>query len=169
MTDNVKETENVIDEGAPVTEEGIANEGAHQPDDEAYNGEDTAISDVSDDTATDNAAHDNGGTDYAKIIAEDLATLKAQFPELHGIEAITQLNNPLRYAALRDLGLTAEEAYLATAKRVARDTRAHLKSAHGKSAGRSTGMSYSELAAARELFPGKNDAELERLYKRVSK
>ena len=170
MTDNVKETENVIDEGAPVTEEGIANEGAHQPDDEAYNGEDTAISDVSDDTATDNAAHDNGGTDYAKIIEEDLATLKAQFPELHGIEAITQLNNPLRYAALRDLGLSPAEAYLATARRYKSDTRSHLKSAHGRNAARSvSGMSYAELTAARDLFPGKNDAEIERLYKRVSK
>lgn len=125
------------------------------------------IRDTSDkDTA---AKEKDSATDYAKIIEEDLATLKAQFPELSDIEQITDLNNPLRYAALRDLGLTAEEAYLATAKRVARDTRAHLRSARGRNAGSSTGMSYSELATVRELFPGKNDAELERLYKRVSK
>lgn len=107
--------------------------------------------------------------DYAKLMEEDVATLKAQFPELKGIKDLTDLNNPLRYAALRDLGLTAEEAYLATAKRVVKDTRSHLKSAHGKSAGVGTGMSYSELTTARELFPGKNDTELERLYKKVSK
>lgn len=109
-------------------------------------------------------------TDYASLIAEDVATLKAEFPELRGINDITDLNNPLRYAALRDLGLTPEEAYLATAKRRTQDTRAHLSSAHGRSAATPYGiMSQQELATARDLFPGMSDSELQRLYKRVTK
>lgn len=108
--------------------------------------------------------------DYGEIIKEDIAALKAEFPELGGINDITDLHNPLRYAALRDLGLSPAEAYLATAKRVKTDTRAHLKSAHGRSAAPAgSSMSYAELATARELFPGKNDRELAHLYKRVTK
>ena len=84
--------------------------------------------------------------------------------------SITELNNPLRYAALRDLGLSPIEAYMATAKRRTQDTRSHLKSAHGRSAAAPAGMmSQYELASARELFPGMSDADLQRLYKKVTK
>ena len=108
--------------------------------------------------------------DYEALIESDLNTLRAEFPELGDIKQITDLNNPLRYAALRDLGLSPEEAYLATAKRRAQDTRAHLRSAHGKNAGASIGMmSQHELSAARDLFPGLSDAEIQRLYKKVTK
>ncbi len=112
----------------------------------------------------------NEPIDYEALIKSDVAQLRAEFPELARITDVTDLNNPLRYAALRDLGLTPAEAYLATAKRTSRDTRAHLKAAHGRNAAASEiTMSPFELAAARELFPGKNDAELQRLYKRVAK
>ena len=118
------------------------------------------------DTISDNTV----ATDYEALIESDIMTLKAEFPELASIGDITDLNNPLRYAALRDLGLTPAEAYLATAKRITKDTRSHLKSAHGRNAsGVTGGMSYFELATARELFPGKSDAELQQLYKRVSR
>ena len=113
---------------------------------------------------------ESDSVDYEALIASDLDTLRTEFPELSGIRDITDLNNPLRYAALRDLGLTPEEAYMATAKRKAQDTRAHLRSAHGKSAATSIGMmSQYELASARELFPGMSDSELQRLYKKVTK
>ena len=113
---------------------------------------------------------DEPTVDYEALIAEDIASLKAEFPELSELNSITELNNPLRYAALRDLGLTAAEAYMATAKRRAPDNRAHLKSAHGRSAAAPVGMmSQLELATARDLFPGRSDAELQRLYKRVTK
>lgn len=108
--------------------------------------------------------------DYEALIASDVATLKSEFPELRGINDITDLNNPLRYAALRDLGLTPEEAYLATAKRVTQDTRSHLRSAHGRNAATTVGMmSQQELSAARDLFPGLSDSDLQRLYKKVTK
>lgn len=115
-------------------------------------------------------AADNEPIDYDALIKSDIAQLKAEFPELKEITDVTDLNNPLRYAALRDLGLSPEEAYLATAKRVNRDTRSHLKAAYGRNAAASEiSMSPFELATARELFPGKNDAELQRLYKRVAR
>ena len=108
--------------------------------------------------------------DYAALVESDVASLKEEFPELASIRDITELDNPLRYAALRDLGLSPAEAYLATAKRKSQDTRAHLRSAHGRSAGvNATMMSQLELAVARDLFPSLNDAELQRLYKRVTK
>ena len=113
---------------------------------------------------------DNEEINYAELIASDVETLKAEFPELRGITDITDLHNPLRYAALRDLGLTPEEAYLATAKRRGQDTRAHLRSAHGRSAAVPSGMmSQHELSVARDLFPGMSDSDLQRLYKKVTK
>ena len=108
--------------------------------------------------------------DYEALIESDLNTLRAEFPELGDIKQITDLNNPLRYAALRDLGLTPEEAYLATAKRRSQDTRAHLRSAHGRNASTPLGiMSQHELSVARELFPGLSDADIQRLYTKVTK
>jgi hypothetical protein len=108
--------------------------------------------------------------DYEALIASDIAQLKAEFPELSGIEDVTDLHNPLRYAALRDLGLSPAEAYLATAKRSAQDTRSHLKSAHGRNAVTQMGMmTQRELAAARDLFPDLSDSQLQQLYKRVTK
>ena len=108
--------------------------------------------------------------DYEQIIKEDLAILRANFPELSGIRDISELSGAMRYAALRDLGLTAIEAYLATSQRVVkRDTRSHLSSAVSHTAGIPGGsMSRGELAVARELFSGMTDSELYNLYKRVT-
>ena len=108
--------------------------------------------------------------DYSEIIESDLRALRAAYPELSKIQSITELENPLRYAELRDLGLTPKEAYLATSGgRRRADNRAHLFSAVPKGAGSPTSnMSHAELAGARELFPGLGDAELHGLYKKVT-
>ena len=112
---------------------------------------------------------DKTAIDYERLMKEDVDTLRSHFPELADIGDITDLDDPLRYAALRDLGLTPAEAYRATAKRAYTDTRSHLKRAHGKNASGSTSlMSPTELMAARDIFPDKSDAEIQRLYKRVS-
>ena len=142
--------------------------------DDAVKGDEDAKSDAIEeavaaesDTKNDSVA---AAVDYEALIESDMDKLRAEFPELRGITDITELNNPLRYAALRDLGLTPEEAYLATSKRRTQDTRAHLKSAHGRSASAPMGiMSQRDLATARDLFPDLSDAELQRLYKRVSR
>ena len=128
--------------------------------------------DLGDNDASDKAeiAETGNDTNYEAIIESDLATLRAEFPELKDITEITELNNPLRYAALRDLGLSPTEAYMATAKRRTQDTRSHLRSAPGRSVAAPTSMmTQYELATARDLFPGLTDSDLQRLYKRVTK
>lgn len=108
--------------------------------------------------------------DYAALVEEDLEALRGAFPELRGIRNITELDNPLRYAALRDLGLTPREAYLATSeRRYKRDNRSHIVSATPKRGAAPTGtMSTEELRAARSLFDGMSDAEIQSLYKKVT-
>ncbi len=108
--------------------------------------------------------------DYAEIVESDLRALRAAYPELGEIKSITELENPLRYAELRDLGLSPKEAYLATGGHRRRaDNRAHLSSAVPRGAGSPrSNMTHAELERARELFPGLGDAELHGLYKKVS-
>lgn len=107
--------------------------------------------------------------DYDEIIRNDVRELRSRFPELSGIEDITDLENPIRYAELRDLGLSPREAYLATSERRQRpDTRRHLSSAVPKRAAMPAGLSQNELSEARELFSGLSDAELNRLARRVN-
>ena len=129
--------------------------------------------DVTENTDNDGEMTKNGEdvpVDYEKIMREDLEILRANFPELSGIRDISELSGAMRYAALRDLGLTAIEAYLATSHRVVKkDTRSHLSSAVSHTAGIPGGsMSRGELAVARELFSGMTDSELYSLYKRVT-
>ncbi len=111
--------------------------------------------------------------DYEALIEEDLEVLRNSIPGLEGIRDISELENPVRYGALRDLGLSPEEAWRATtsdARIVRRDNRAHLRSSVPRAihAG-SSDMSYRELLAAREIFTGVSDAEIQRLYKKVTK
>ena len=106
--------------------------------------------------------------DYEALILEDVKALKNEFYELSGLSDITELENPLRYAELRDLGLSPAEAYLATKKR-RDDNRSHLRAIHNVKSTHQNTMSDSELASCRELFGNISDAEIRRLYKRVTK
>lgn len=109
--------------------------------------------------------------DYAALAEKDMAELSAIFPHLKGKRSVAELDNPLRYAALRDLGLTPKEAYLATSEPIRRtDNRSHLTSAVPHAAGEITfAMSARELSAARELFSGLSDREIRKLYNKVTK
>ncbi len=109
--------------------------------------------------------------DYEKLIEDDIRELKSAFPELAEMTDINALPNAMRYATLRDLGLTATEAYLATsAKERRRDNRSHLVTAVSRSAGVPRGaMSREELAIAKDLLPNMSDAQIYDLYKRVKK
>ena len=109
------------------------------------------------------------GVDYAELIVTDAKELADQFPELAGIKDITELENPLRYAALRDLGLSAAEAYLATSPRRKQDNRAHLRPTRSVAKSSTPLMSEAEMNAARELFDGISDSQIRQLYKRVTK
>ncbi len=121
-----------------------------------------------------NESEEVGSTDavdYGEIEKQDLEELRTLFPHLKDIESITELQNPFRYAALRDLGLTPREAYMATNEPIHRyDNRSHLRSSVPKGANAPSGiLSSSELEAARELFSGLSDREIQKLYKKVSR
>ncbi len=107
---------------------------------------------------------------YKKLMDSDLKSLKSEFPEMNNAESILELDDPERYATLRDLGLTPAEAYLATQKRrVKRDTRSHLHSAVMKLASSPKGaMSENDLKGARELFTDLSDSEIRQLYRKVN-
>lgn len=107
--------------------------------------------------------------DYEAIIESDLEILREEFSELKKISDITDLDNPLRYAALRDLGLNPVEAYMASRKRTKHDNRSHLTAAYGKNAVSPVGtMSQRELSKAREIFHDLSDSEIQRLYRKVT-
>ena len=112
--------------------------------------------------------------DYEALAREDLEVLRGEFSDLEGVSSLAELDNPVRYGELRDLGLSPREAYLATAmpkREKARpyDNRSHLRSSVPKShGGRVDTMSVGELREARELFEGMSDAEIVRLYKKVN-
>ena len=109
--------------------------------------------------------------DYGEIEKQDLKELQALFPHLKNKTSITELDNPLRYAALRDLGLSPKEAYLATSEPIHKyDNRSHLRSSVPKSVAAPRDLlSRNELEAARELFSGLSDGEIQKLYKKVSR
>ena len=118
------------------------------------------------------ALNEDEGEDGAELTDTDaeLEALAHEFPELEGEDA-EELYDTKRFAELIALGLTAREAYLATARvrRAVSDNRAHLSSAVPRGAKSPIGkMSASELRAARELFAGASDKEIMRLYKRVT-
>ncbi len=140
-------------------------EGAELPDSE--NG--VTATDVGENESA-GAAAEVSSPDYSEIAAKDLSELKALFPELGEIRDLTEIKNPLRYAALRDLGLSAEEAYLATnAQRRAYDPRAHLTSTVPVGAASAIEMPRSDYDMARELFGELSDTEIRKLYRKVTK
>ena len=87
--------------------------------------------------------------------------------------SLSELENPARYGALRELGLTAREAYLATTTPKAPishtyDNRSHLRSSVPRTHGAvGEQMSVNEMRAARELFSDLSDSEIVKLYKKV--
>lgn len=127
---------------------------------------------VADSAMPDSDAEDSGeegGTDYAALARADARELRGEFPELSSLSSITELDDPIRYGALRDLGLTPAEAYLATKKRRESDNRSHLRPTRSVARGAAPLMTEAEMSAARELFSGISDSEIRQLYKRVTK
>ena len=129
-----------------------------------------ATSHATPDTDSENAENRETETDYSRLVDEDMRSLSEELTDGRELR-ITDLKDPLRYGALRDLGLTPKEAYLASGGRKERaDNRAHLSS----SVPRRMAASFSEipraeLDAARELFSDMSDSEIRNLYKKVTK
>lgn len=110
--------------------------------------------------------------DYRRLESEDLLVLRAAVPELRDAPDLSALSDPGRYGELREAGLDPLEAYLATEGRRLlrrpRDNRTHLVSSLGRTASYAGGrISAAELHAARDLFPGLGDGEIEALWRRV--
>ncbi len=174
---HTNETSAVLPDGADVlSPKQDPPAGADMPDGRAEafspaeNGETPAVSPtVAADPPASSQEAEAPQTDYADLAAQDMAALRRAFPECTDMEGLWQLERPLRYAELRDMGLSPEEAYLATTHRhPSYDNRRHLQSSVPRAAAGPTGMSASEMAAARELFEGLTDAELSALYRRVA-
>ncbi len=109
------------------------------------------------------------GIDYAELLKSDMNELTEELSASETLK-ITDLKNPIRYGALRDLGLTPKEAYLASGGRKERvDNRAHLSSSvPRKMAASFSEIPRAELDTARELFSDMNDSEIRNLYKKVT-
>ena len=114
---------------------------------------------------------DDRGDYYSQLAKADLTALRTSFRELRSLGDISELENPVKFARLRDEGLSAVEAYLECRKiKKTYDNRSHLHSSLPLSRTRDEGsMSKDELIAARELFPDISDAEIQKLYKSVTR
>ena len=125
---------------------------------------------IPNEAALEEKTDEDAAKDYAAIVKADIEELSAEFSELKDLRDITELENPLRYAALRDLGLSAAEAYLATTKnRKKADNRSHLLGMPMISSSSTGSMPDRELEAAREIFTDISDAQIRKLYKRVTR
>ena len=107
--------------------------------------------------------------DYAKMAEEDLATIREKIPAMKHLASLTDLAQFERFAALREAGLSAEEAFWATSHSMVHaipyDNRSHLRSASPRGAsGAPHAMTADEMAAARDLFSDLSDAEIRTLY-----
>ena len=135
------------------------------PDETVIEGDENTIAQAEDSKE----AISNAQEDSSKIMEEDLRALKAEFSELASMKDICELKNPIRYGALRDLGLTAKEAYLASGgRRATSDNRAHLHSSVPKGATSPLGeIPRKEFEMAREIFSDLSDGEIQKLYRKV--
>ena len=108
-------------------------------------------------------------TNYDELIKSDMKELSGEFSPDKELD-IADLKNPIRYGALRDLGLTPREAYLASGgRRVNEDNRAHLSSSvPRKFSSQFSEIPRAELDAARELFGDLSDTQIRNLYKKVT-
>ena len=162
------ENESIITELGEPLEDTVAEELAENIDVPCEDGSEESLN-TDGEALTEQSEGENDGDELFDTEAE-LDAIKAEFPELSSAD-VEELCDTKRFAELIALGLTAREAYLATAKvrRAVSDNRAHLSSAVPRGAKSPIGkMSASELRAARELFAGASDKEIMRLYKRVT-
>lgn len=156
--DDILATDEPADTSAAALEDSLAGtDGILDPEEPETAGADIGIEPASE------------SVDYEAMMEDELRALKRDFPEMRDAVSITELESPIRYAELRDLGLSPREAYLATSGRRKRtDNRRHLFSAVPRGSGAPvSGMTHAELESARELFPGLGDRELMGLYKKV--
>ena len=108
--------------------------------------------------------------DYARRASEDLAEIKRLDPAYAPASHLAELPFALRFAQLRDLGLSVAEALAAARPRFDRtDGRAHLTPLAPRGARAPEGnLDRERMKEARMLFGDLSDAEINALYRRVS-
>ena len=118
-------------------------------------------------------AETQNDNDYEQRARQDLEEIQTLYPSLSYMTHLSDLKNAARFATLRDMGLTVEEAFLASnAKMIGSlphyDNRSHLKSSvpRGSFDG-SSQMSRSEMEEAKALFGNLSDREIRDLFKRA--
>lgn len=116
-----------------------------------------------------------------RMVAKDMSELHSAFPETKDILKFEDIPNARRYAELRDLGLSVQEAYnaanpegrrAAIANSVKQQTinasKSHLKSnVPIASKDTSVKITRAEMETMRDLFPDKSDKEIIALYKKT--
>lgn len=109
--------------------------------------------------------------DYAALAISDLAEIKALCHEFASAEKLGDLPFAHRFAELRDLGLSVKEALAAAMpERVYESGKSHLRSAVPRpSYVPEESLSHEEMRAAKDLFYGMSEKEINALYRRVKK
>ena len=108
--------------------------------------------------------------DYESLAAQDLEQIREMFPSMRSFEHLSEIPNAMRYAKLRDAGLTVEEAFWAAChssiqRQATYDNRSHLRSSVPRGAtGNPSMMTASEMAAAKDLFGDLTESEIQTLY-----
>ena len=118
----------------------------------------------------------NGTYETAMKVAADISEINNAFGLK--IKTISDIENPKRFFELRDIGLSATEAFRATnsintgkpdGKNDVAAGKQHMTSSVASASGNSKGLSERELRNLRECFPDKSDKEIEALYHSVKK
>ena len=120
------------------------------------------------DEAKSNYAEDGYESGTSSLFERDIKILFSEFPELR--RAACSAVNVERYGELRRLGLSASEAYLASAAPRGASTKSHIRS-EVPSGARSPdlGMSSAEMEIARGIFEGLSEVEIKRLWSVVTR
>ena len=152
-----EETKDYTEDALEENTQDIAEEDESSAIDEAQ------VLDGGDEEKPDDDFDEDGELDFEK----DLATLKAEFPEIRGIDSIKRLANPEKYERFRRLGLTPSEAYMASGEH--RSAARAIPTSPLSVTRQREGIPDRQLRMAREIFTGLTDVEIQALYKRVTK
>lgn len=122
------------------------------------------------DTDEDKKDEEKAGFDYEQLARADLAEIQMLSPEFLEVSHLSELPFARRFAELRELGLSVKEALFATLPSLPRTNgKAHLQSSVPRAKGRSEeSLSTEEMRAAKDLFYGLSEKEINALYRRVS-
>ena len=107
--------------------------------------------------------------DFAALAAADLAEIKSLLPDFANVRHLSELPFAHRFAELREMGLSVKEALYANLPSLPRGSgKSHLTSSVPRGRGiPSDTLSTEEMRAAKDLFYGLSEKEINSLYKRV--